>query len=246
MKKGILGLAILVALASCEPKEKIAKLQHQVDSLNVQLVAHLEVEKNINEVGVLIDSIDASRSALQLKMIEGNHAGDYLTRLRDINLYVQRTEDKLKELEASTRKSSKESVSAIRRLKADLEQRSQEILALQMQIGELSDANLSAWLKVSELDSILFVRNQTIILNQSDLAFLEKQRIETESKNKVTVANLYFDQAVAVETAADRTQFAPKKKKQARQWALDLFKLSQSLGNKDAQPKIDKLEKKLS
>jgi hypothetical protein len=246
MKKGILGLAILVALTSCEPKEKIAELQHQVDSLNVQLTARLEVEKNINEVGMLIDSIDASRKVLQLKMTEGNHAGDYLARLRNINLYVQKTEGKLMALEASADKSTKEYVSSIRRLKADLKIREQEILGLQMQIGELSDANMTAWLKVVEQDSVLTVRDQTIMLNQSDIAFLEKQHIETEAKNRITVANLYFDQAVAVEKVADRTQFASKKKKQAREWALDLFKLSQSLGNKEAQLRIDKLEKKLS
>jgi hypothetical protein len=246
MKKGILGLAILVAMFGCEPKEKIAELQHQVDSLNVQLGARLEVEKNINEVGMLIDSIDASRNALQLKMIEGNHAGDYLTRLRDINLYVKRTEDKLIALEASTSKSSKESASSIRRLKADLEKRTQEILDLQLQIGELSDANIAAWLKVSEQDSILSVRNQTITFNKSDIAFLKKQQTETESKNRIVVANLYFEQADAMEKVADRTQFAPKKKKQARLWALDLFKVSQSLGNTDAQDRISKLEKKLS
>jgi hypothetical protein len=246
MKKTILGLGILMALASCQPKEKMVKLQHQVDSLHIELVAHLEVEKNINEVGSLIDSIDLSRKVLKLKLKEGNHAGDYLARLRDINLYIQKTEKKLKVLEETHNNTSQKYTLSINRLKSDLKTREEEILELQLQIAELSDANIAGWLKVGEQDSTLFVRDQTIVLNQSDIALLEEQSLETQAKNKVVVANLYFDQAVAVEKVADRTQFAPKKKKQARLWALDLFKLSQSLGNKEAQARIDELEKKLS
>jgi hypothetical protein len=247
MKKIILGLAIItVALVGCEPKEKLAALQYQVDSLNVQLAAHLEVEKNINEVGVLIDSIDASRHALQLKMIEGNSASDYLVRLKNINEYVKRAELMLIAMDQANKKSSKISASTIRGLKADLEKREQEILGLQLQIAQLSDANMVLWLKVNKQDSILLVKDQTITLNKSDIALLEKQSLEAQEKNKIAVANLYFDQASAVELAADRTQFAPRKKKDARMWALDLFRLSQSLGNKEAQGRIEKLEKKLS
>jgi hypothetical protein len=179
-------------------------------------------------------------------MIEGNQASDYLTRLRDINLYVQKTENKLKALEDAHSKTSAKYASSIRRLKADLDMRQQEILGLQLQVGELNDANMIIWLRVSEQDSVLTAQDQAIILNQNDIALLEKQHADEEAQNKIAVANLYFDQASAVEKVADRTQFAPKKKKQARLWALDLFRLSQSLGNKEAQERIDKLEKKLS
>jgi hypothetical protein len=246
MKNSILGLVVIAALFGCEPKEKVTALQSEVDSLTLELGQHMALERDMNEVGILIDSIDESRKLLQLKMAEGNNAPDYLTRLRNINLYVQKTEGKLKNLEASSQNSSKESASAIRRLKADLGMRSQEILELQLQIAELSDANIAGWLKVGEQDSLLYVQNQTITLNEADIASLEKQRTEAEAKNRIAVANLYFDQAAAVEKVADRTQFAPRKKKQARLWALDLYKVSQSLGNTEAHVKIALLEKKLS
>ena len=85
-----------------------------------------------------------------------------------------------------------------------------------------------------------------IKLNESDIASLEKLFNDTQSENKVQVANLYFAQAQALETAADRTQFKPRKKKETRREALELYKLSLSLGNENAQTKIDELEKKLS
>ena len=85
MKKYILGIVIMVALSSCGSKAKEEALQSKVDSLKVQLHASKEVEANMNEIGVLIDSIDASRKVLQLKMLEGNSYADYVVRLRDIN-----------------------------------------------------------------------------------------------------------------------------------------------------------------
>lgn len=233
-----------MALIGCESKEKVA-LQQKVDSLSVELVASKEVASSINEMGVLIDSIDASRKSLQLKMIEGNNYADYVARLKEINLYVKKAEAQLKTLEDANRNSSKVSTSAIRRLKADLDKRTQEILELQLQIANLSDTNRALWVKVNQKDSILSTKNQIIKLNETDIAMLEKLNSETNEKNKQTVANLYFAQASALEQAAERTQFAPNKKKETRREALELYKLSLSLGNKDAQSRINELEKKL-
>ena len=120
MKTYILGLVVAVNLFGCDSKEKLA-LQHKVDSLYVELVEIKEIERGFNEVGVLIDSIDASRQFLQVKMIEGNNYADYITRLQGINQYIKKTEAKLKALEASNKNTSKTAASSIRRLRADLE-----------------------------------------------------------------------------------------------------------------------------
>ena len=69
---------------------------------------------------------------------------------------------------------------------------------------------------------------------------------DIEDQNRIKVAGLYFSQAQALETAANRTKFAPRKKKATRLEALELYKLSYSLGNVDAHAKIQELEKKLS
>jgi hypothetical protein len=245
MKKYILGVAIMVALSACGTKEKVA-LQNKVDSLSLELTASKEVEKSMNEVGVLIDSIDASRKALQLNMLEGNNYADYIVRLNNINAYVKQTEAKLLSLENENRNASKASASSIRRLKADLEKRNVEIVAFQLQIATMRDENLAAWAKVNQKDSILSIRNQTIQLKESDIASLEMQFTQTQAENRTTVANLYYAQGKALEETADRTQFAPRKKKEARQEALELYKLALSMGNTKAQKRIDALEKQLS
>lgn len=245
MKKYIIGVAIMVALSACGTKEKVA-LQQKVDSLNLVLTASKEVEKSMNEVGVLIDSIDASRKSIQISMLEGNNYADYVARLNDINTYVKQTEAKLASLEKANKNASKASASSIRRLKADLEKRTAEIVELQLQIAKLRDENLAVWKKVNQKDSVLSIRDQVIQIKESDIASLEKTLTDTQAGNKVVVANLYFDQAKALEEAADRTQFAPRKRKETRLEALELYKLSRTMGNANAQMRILALEKKLS
>ena len=61
MKTYVLGLSLVVMLFSCDTKEK-ERLQSKVDSLSVELKSSRQVEQSMNEVGVLIDSIDVSRS----------------------------------------------------------------------------------------------------------------------------------------------------------------------------------------
>ncbi len=245
MKKYLLVVAVATFLFSCDTKEK-AILQKKVDSLSVQLTASREVEQKMNEVGVLIDSIDASRESLKVKMIEGGSYADYVARLKDINLYVQQTEAKLDALEKETKNTSKASNAAVRRLKADLEKQTKEILDLQAELAKARDENLAVWKKVNEKDSVLSIRDQVIKVKESDIVSLEKLVTDTNSENKTAVANLYYAQAEALELAANRTHFAPRKKKDTRREALELYKLSLSLGNTQAQEKIDNLEKQLS
>ena len=246
MKKYLFGLMIIVSgfLVSCDTKEK-AELQKKVDSLSVQLASSREVEKSMNEVGILLDSIDASRKSLKVEMVEGSSYADYVTRLQQLNTYIKETETKLANLEKATKNSSKASASAVRRLKADLEKQSQEIIDLELQIATARNENTALWTKVNQKDSLLSIRDQVIKVNQSDIVSLEKLVNDTQSENKLAVANLYFDQAKALELAAERTHFAARKKKETRREALELYKLAQSLGNMEAQARIDDLEKKL-
>ncbi|MBL7856475.1 MAG: hypothetical protein JNM57_02210 [Cyclobacteriaceae bacterium] len=246
MKRYMLGVVVLVMFFGCDTKEKERmSLQKKVDSLSVELTASKQVEANLNEVGVLLDSIDASRKSLQIKMTEGSSYADYVTRLKAINTYVQETQTKLTALEKET-KNSKATASSIRRLKADLEKSSAEIVALQLQLGTARDENMKLWAKSNQKDSILSMNDQIIRLKESDIASLEKMVNDTNADNKLAVANLYYKQAEALELAASRTHFAPRKRKETRREALELYKLSHSLGNREALKKVNELEDKLS
>jgi hypothetical protein len=238
----IFGAAILFG---CSDPEK-AQLKHQVDSLNYIVTQNLEANNTLNEVGVLLDSIDASRRDMTIHIIEGISYENYIERLTKINSSIKDSQARIIALEGSLKNSKNISAGSIKRLKTDLEARSREIVGLQMEVAVLRDGNESQFKKLIMKDSIISGKDEVIKLNSETVATLENLILDIDQQNRIKVANLYFGQAQALETAANRTQFAPRKKKEARREALELYKLSLAMGNTKAQERITKLEEELS
>jgi hypothetical protein len=245
MKTNILMMSLALALFSCDKKE-ITRLQSKVDSLNTVIIESQRTEAALNEVGVMLDSIDASRHALHTKIVEGFSYADYVNRLRDINTSIKDSQKKLADLEKRLKDSKSSSLATINRLKRDLDLKSKEIVELQMDVVALREKNNTLVADVSEKEIIISSQEEVIKMKEADVASLVEQAQITDEKNRVMVADLYFAEAKALEDAAHRTQFAPRKKKETKREALEMYKLSFSLGNKDAEAKIQELEKVLS
>jgi len=244
MKRIILGMALVAFLMSCENKEE-KRLQSQVDSLRTELQVSQQTAQQLEEVGSLIDSIDASRQLLRADVVEGTSYKDYKARLVSINQHIQETQNKIAELESKVKKNNA-STASIRRLKNELELSSQQITALQQEVERIQGENVALSRQVSQRDSVLTLNNETIKMREQDVASLETKVEEINASSKASQADLYFAQAQALETAADRTKFAPRKKKETQREALELYKLSLSLGKVEAQQKVDELEKDIS
>jgi predicted nucleic acid-binding Zn-ribbon protein len=129
----LFALPIAALLTSCGNQEK-ETLRKQVDSLSLELERSHQMSQTLTEVGALMDSIDASRQLLRVNMVEGTPYSDYAARMKDLNAYIKDTQDKIENLEKSL-KTSKANASAfsgaIKKLKADLESKTQEISLLQ-------------------------------------------------------------------------------------------------------------------
>jgi hypothetical protein len=244
IRKIIFGLPLIAFFFSCENKEKI-RLQSQVDSLRTELQVSQQTNKELEEVGVLIDSIDASRQLLRADVVEGTSYKDYKNRLVSINNHIKETQSKIAELEKTVKKNNA-SLSTIKRLRADLELRTQQIAALQAEVEKMRGENVTLSRNLTQRDSVLAVNAETIKLREQDIASLETKVEETNTQARTTQADLYFQQAQALETAAARTRFAPRKKKETQREALELYKMSHSLGKEEAQAKIAELEKEIS
>lgn len=248
LKKLLLGLSLAGALLGCDTKEK-AHLRSEVDSLRTELQNSQQMAQTLQDVGMLIDSIDANRQVLRSDVVEGTNYNDYVSRLKNINQNIRETKAKIEELEKNL-KSSKSSVSSyattIKRLKADLEDRSTQIAALEQEVEKMHTENSALAQTVNQRDSVLSQKEEMIQMKEQDLASLEQHVDEVNTQAKMDKADLYFAQAQALETAADRTKFAPKKKKETQREALELYRLSLSLGKEEAQQKVDELEKTLS
>lgn len=243
-KAGILTLGIAAALVSCDSKEK-ERLQYKIDSLNTELQASQQEASQLKEVNVLIDSIDASRRVLRANVVEGTSYANYSERLNDINQYIKDSQAKIAELEKKS-KNAAGMASSIKRLKADLELRQSEIAALQLEVSKMRSENETMVRAINTKDSTLLAKDEVIKVRETDISSLETLMKDTNEQNKITTANLYFEQAKAMEKVADRTNFAPRKKKEALREALELYKISLSLGKTEAQKKIDAIEKDLS
>src|SRR5688572_17913455 len=117
IRKFILGLSVVGILWGCNNKEREVALQSEIDSLRTELQESQQTAEALQEVGVMIDSIDASRQLLRTDMVEGASYQDYKNRLASIREYVQESQEKIAELEKIAQQ-NRGYAGTIRRLKA--------------------------------------------------------------------------------------------------------------------------------
>jgi chromosome segregation ATPase len=240
-------LALAIAVTACDNQEK-AQLKSEVDSLRNELETSQRMAQTLQDVGTLMDSIDANRQLLRVNMVEGTTYDNYTARMKDLNNYVRETEDKISDLEAQLKKSkgtANSLSSIIKKLKAELVTKSQEVIVLQEEAERVrnENQNLSETIRLQEED--LSGKEEEIRLKEEELASSENKIQEMILKSKMSEADAYFAQAQAVEETASRTKLAPKKKKASIRQAIDLYKKALSLGKEEAKAKITALEEKL-
>lgn len=247
LKRFLFILSVVAILAGCKQREN-EQLTAQVDSLRSELIASQEAAQTLQEVGTLLDSVDASRQLLRTNMVEGTSYDEYLARMRDINDYVKETQLKIRELEKSVKNSKSASAtyaSTIKKLKNDLEARSKELVALQQLVNDYKTRNDDLVQTVQIKDTEITEKSELLRVKGEELSTMENQVKDLMTKSKVNEADSYFAQARAVEETANRTKFAPRKKKKSQQEALELYKMALFLGKEEAQTRIAALEKKL-
>src|SRR5262249_2526160 len=133
----------------------------------------------------------------------------------------------------------------IKKLKADIENKSKEIVALQEQVDKYRNENDNLVQTVTLQSKEIDEQEAELSAKRQELELIEARIQELMVQSKVNEADSYFARAQAVELAASRTKLAPRKKKETYKEALELYKKSLSLGKAEAQAKITELEKKI-
>src|SRR5882762_2072152 len=247
MFKNLLILVVAAfTFAACDHKSE--KLQTQVDSLKAELQTNQKFVQTLQQVGTLMDSIDANRQLLRMNMVEGTTYEDYTSRMKDINNYVKDTQNKIEDLEKALKKSKGNSntyAAMVKKLKDDLEAKGKEIAALQANVEELKSTNQNLITTVGLQEAELSDKESQIQTKTQELSLIEAKVQEIMVQSKMSEGDSYFARAQAVEEAANRTKLAPRKKKETYKEALELYKKAESLGNEKAKPKIDALTKKV-
>lgn len=248
MKKTMLMLSVVGVMMSCRDLRKQERVQQVIDSLQTELATNQKLTATLTEVGTLIDSIDANRKVLRLSMAEGTNVENYTSRMWEINQYVHQAQRKIEllEKEASTAKNNSIDYSkAIRKLKGDLDARSQELNAVKELVEQYKNENVNLVSTVNLQKAELDDKLQQLKTKQQELSNLQAQINELLVKSTADQGDAYFARAVAVEETANRTRFAPRKKKNTRKEALELYKLALAFGKEEAKERIAGLEKKI-
>lgn len=245
--KATLGLMIVVSIFSCKTREN-EKLRAAVDSLQNELSTSAEVAQTLSEVGVLMDSIDMNRNLLSTNMVEGTSYTNYKERLGELNQYVKQTVQKIASLEEVIRKSKSNNsyyASTIKKLKSELESQTLKMTALQEEVESVRGQNDQLVQTVRLKEEELIKSEEMIQLSKENLASLEHRLQEFSRQASIDQADAFYKQAQALEMAAHRTKFAPRKRKATSREALELYKLAAQLGKVEAEPKIAALEKSI-
>ncbi len=244
----VVVMVITSLMASCGLKQENEKMQAKIDSLNTELAFQQQMTVVLENVGVLLDSIDESRNALKVNMEMGTTYDDFSTRLSEINQYVKDSERKIDEMEKSLAKSnsaSKAYVATISRLKRELAEKAEQIAQLEATVTQYQTENKELVNLVELQTAELNDKTSQIESKRQELEMLEVRITELLTQSKVSQADSYYMRAQAAEEAARRTQLAPKKKKESYKEALDLYQKAYDLGRTDAKPKIDDLTKRI-
>ena len=248
MSQKLLYLMLIPAFfVACDTKDKEI-LQSQVDSLTFELEKSYQTTQTLAEVGVLLDSIDATRKLLRVNLVEGTQYDDFAGRMKDLQQYITTTQEKIERLERSL-ESSRAAENAfsktIRQLKAELKERGKEMAFLQEQVEQFRNENENLIITVNLQDAEIADKQEQIEAKSQELALIEARVQELMIQSKISEGDAYYTRAMAIETAANRTKLAPRKKRETMREALELYKKALSLGKTEAQAKISELERRL-
>lgn len=232
-------LAALLIVSACQNNNDTAenkKLERQLDSVNQELETTRQALMDAQQVKALLDSIDASRK-VTVTPVSNNGEANNMSRLNDLNEYVKDINLKMDQMEKSI-KYVNTMAASILKLQADIEARTQKIAKLEAEAKKRPTTDNSASVVIQRRDSTLaaFVKNC-----QQDIITLQKTMEEVHQKNNLATAEIYFKQAETLAAIAKNVGSSAKRDLVKRE-ALEMYKISRSLGKKDAQQKISALE----
>ena len=247
IKKLFIVTMIAASFTACNYREKEAAWIKETDSLRAQLALNSEAMQTLGEVGALIDSIDVNRDVLRSGIAEGLPHDSFVARLGEINTYVKASQMKIQDLDIALKKSKSVNANVnavVAKMKKELQAKSDELLMLTAEVTRYKLLTDSLGRTVDLQNAELSDKLEQLTARQEQITKLEEEMKVISAQAKYDMAESYYLRAQALEEAAKRTNFAPKKKKSTRSEALELYKLAALSGKEEAEQKVHELENK--
>lgn len=244
MKNLSVLLFVLVFLGSCGIKEletENAELKTKISDLEKGNLA-------LYEIGVLLDSIDATRNNLYVDLEEGTTYEEYVKRVEGLSDYVKTAEQRIMELQEDVSKMTKSNryfEATIKRMQAELDKKNDQIKVLLQEVDEYKIESASLVKLVEMQETELEDKDLEILRKTEELELIEARIEELMIQAQMSEADSYYARAEAIEEAANRTKLAPRKKKETYLEALELYQKALDAGKTEAQEKIDLLKEKV-
>ncbi len=243
----LIPFAAIWLLAACNTRE-LEQLRSENDSLRRELETRHNMVAVMHDVESLLDSIDATRDALSANLREGVTYENFTGRLREINEYIKRSQDKISSIEQQLKSSNTEAAAylmMVDALKGELEIRAGEISNLEKRVAEFEQEKSKLLRTVDIQEAAMTELQVRIASREQELRLLEAKVDEMVKNFQVTEAEAYYARGRAVEEAARRTKLARNKRRETYREALELYKKAFSLGKLEAKENIAELEKKI-
>lgn len=229
----------LIMLSSCQSVDNTENenLTRKLDSVNQELAETRQALMDAQQVKALLDSIDASRNVMITPITGTNDSQNNISRLNDLNEYVKDINLKMDQMEKSI-KYVNTMAASILALQADIEARTQKIAKLETEAKKMSSSDKAVSKVLQRKDSTLAVFIKSC---QQDIAVLQKTMEEVHNKNNAATADLYYKQAEVLTSMTAHVNTSAKRKLVKRE-ALEMYRISYSLGKKEAIDRITALE----
>ncbi|MEN7549631.1 hypothetical protein AAG747_17030 [Rapidithrix thailandica] len=242
---------LFLFVTACGLKQENEQLKTEVAELKQQMEETEKVNetlgKQMDEVAVLLDSIEASEAMIDISLEKGTTFADYDTRLHAISRYMEETRLKIQELENTLDKSkgqNKMYARLVSTLKSELAEKELKIKTLNEQITTYKKENEALMKTVDLQNEELEARDQELMLKKQELEELDVKVKGMLAEAKKAEADALYAQAQTQEEVAKRTKFAPKKKKREYKAAYDLYQKAFEAGRTDAYEKMEELKDK--
>lgn len=238
--------AIIIVLITTGCQKEVpqdnSRLLARVDSLEAALEESNYTMSVLSQVGTYMDSIDANRKWIELNLETGLSQDDYVTRMKNINQYVQKAEWMIGELEKTRSAYARQ----VKRLKNDILEKDEEIKSLQLVVAQTQYDN-------KQLEETLTLTETELAMSQieQDQTEMELEKSQTAAnelmeKLQLTKAESLYIQGENMEALAGHIQMAPKRKREALEAALKYYTESKDLGFGKAVSKVDALKFRLA
>jgi hypothetical protein len=234
--------ATVISLSACT-NQKLDRLTAQNDSLRIELKKAHAVIHNFSTLTSSLDSMEGLRKLVPAKAKNEPAHTVMASRIHAINKHVIETDQKINSLDKQLKSSRYENsayVMMVDALKSELQIRVDEVTVLEGNIADVEQMNEDVkWEKEQAVSQLL----QEVSVKKFELTGLEDRLHKLEITFRNTEAEAVYARALAVEESARKTRFAPGKKKESLNEALELYKKAKSLGKAEAEANIRSLEK---